>query len=391
MTHEITDQNLRTALANDELVYFYQPKVNLLRGQVCGIEALIRWIKPNGEILPPDSFIHDAERSGFIREISLAMLDKLVADTAIIKQVRPDLAISFNVTAQDFTNDDFVNKWKRAASSGQIDPHLFQIEVTETRLINSSPTVQKNIQTVVDTGASLAMDDLGTGHSTLDVLSQWPFRIVKIDQGLIRRMQHEDKSATIVRNAIHMAHQLGLKIVAEGVETEEVYNFLLTSGCTEVQGFLLGFPMPLDQLISFLKEEKRWPASPAGLIHMAQSDHLQWRRQLIEYTISKIYNRPSMATSNKFYVESDPHRCLLGQWYYGIGKTYIGNPAYDALEAPHNLLHEIGQKIQTDIENNVPSSEIISLLRQLTEVSGKILSLLQKLELEALLVEETKH
>ena len=322
MATETPDQALKNALARGELVYHYQPRVDLLSGQVSGFEALIRWVKPDGSIVMPGSFLPAAESSGFIHEISLVMFDKLVADIAIIQRFNSNLVASFNLTAQDFLTEEFISKLKFAVASGQVNPDQIQLEITETTLINGSANVKKNVQSVVDMGISLAMDDFGTGYSTIDVLSQWPFSVVKIDQGLIGRMQSDGKSITIARNAINMAHQLGLKIVAEGVETEDVYDFLLKSGCSEVQGYLLGRPMSLDQFLEFLQTDRRWRGSPIGLIHMAQADHLQWRRQLIDYTIGKLYGVPDLSASGKSQVELDPHQCLLGRCYYGVGRSY---------------------------------------------------------------------
>jgi EAL domain-containing protein (putative c-di-GMP-specific phosphodiesterase class I) len=177
------DNDLKYALVNNELVFHYQPKVNLLKGQVCGAEALIRWVRPDGEVRPPASFLPAAEASGFIHAISLAMFDKLVADFAIIGRINPGLIMSFNLTAQDFATDAIVSKIGFAVASSQINPTHLQVELTETTLINTSLAVRQNVQAVVDLGVSLAMDDFGTGYSTIDVLSLWPFSVVKIDQG----------------------------------------------------------------------------------------------------------------------------------------------------------------------------------------------------------------
>lgn len=354
-------------------------------GQVCGVEALIRWIQPDGSVTAPNDFIPQAEESGFIHELSIAMFDKLLADCSIIHQLCPHLIFSFNLTAQDFQTDSFLNKLSLAVLSSQIEPAHLQIELTETTLINSSETVKGHIQAVVDMGVGLAMDDFGTGYSTIDVLSQWPFSVVKIDQGLIGRMQTDEKSVTIVRNSIHMAHQLGLKVLAEGVETEEVYDFLLKSGCSEVQGFLLARPMPLEDLLAFLREDQRWSGSPIGLVHMAQADHLQWRRQLIDYTLARLYGTPNLAIWNDKQIQSDGHCCLLGKWYYGPGRAYRGKSSYDALEHHHHFLHELSVKILEAVENDAPHKDVISLLREMTEKSGEVIALLQQLELEALL------
>jgi EAL domain-containing protein (putative c-di-GMP-specific phosphodiesterase class I) len=359
--------------------------VSLLKGQVSGVEALLRWVKPDGEIVPPGSFLPAAESSGFIHAISLGMFDKLVADLSIIRQINPHLVMSFNLTAQDFATDEIVTKIARAIATKQVIPSHLQIELTETTLIGTSPEVRRNVQSVVELGVSLAMDDFGTGYSTIDVLSQWPFRVVKIDQGLIGRMRNDEKSVTIVRNSIHMAHQLGLKVIAEGVEDEEVYDFLLKSGCSEVQGFLLGRPMTLDDLLSFLRDDRRWSGSPIGLIHMAQADHLQWRRWLIDYTIGRLYGAPNLASMKVMQIEENPCRCMLGQWYYGAGQSYKGMPSFDALEEPHREIHNLAMEILGAIEREASRAEIIALLRKLTETSGTVITLLQELELDALL------
>lgn len=379
------DANLQKALLSNELVYYYQPKVSLLSGEICGAEALIRWVRPDGNIFLPESFIPAAEASGFISELSLAMFDKLLSDIAIIEELGSNLVISFNLTAKDFIRNDLVVKLIDAVSASLINPRELQIELTETSLLDCSDVIQNNIQKIVDLGVVLAMDDFGKGYSTIDVLSKWPFSVVKVDQGLVSRMQFDEKSSTIVRNSIQLAHELGLKIIAEGVETEEVYEFLLKAGCSEVQGFLLGKPMPLDEFLAFLKANRRWTGSPIGLIHMAQVDHQQWCRSVIDYTIGKIYGEPNFAKQHMIEIGTKPYRCLLDEWYYGVGRCYSGYPAYDALEQPHNHLHFLADEIRVAIDQRRPRREVIDLLRELNDFSAEIIMLLQKLEFDVLL------
>lgn len=385
MTSEISKLGLADALTNNELVYHYQPQVDLLTGQVSGVEALMRWVKADGLILAPGAFLPIAETSGFINEISLAMFDKLLTDIAIIQRVNPLLSMSFNLSALDFATDHFVKKLRFAIGAEKIDPHRLQIELTETTLMNGSPEVRENVQSFIEMGIGLAMDDFGTGYSTIDMLSQWPFTVVKIDQGLIGRIQNDEKSITIVRNSIQMAHQLGLKIVAEGVETEEVYDFLLKAGCSEVQGYHLGHPMPLDELLAFLRVDKRWSGSPIGLIHMAQADHLQWRRQLIDYAIDRLYDGHCLTYAGRKQLELDPFRSLLGQWYYGAGQSYSGVVAYDAMEGKNIRIHHVAQTIVDAIDAGESQANVIAYLREMTEISIEIIGLLQQLELDALL------
>ncbi len=382
----ITIEQLLQALENSEFIFHYQPQVSMLSGRICGAEALLRWTPADGGIIPPAEFIPLAEASGLIKQISLAMFPKLLADLVIIHDIRPDLVMSFNLTAQDFESDEMVSCVKETLEHYQMPPQLLKVELTETSLIDSSPGVKNNIEALLKLGIGLAMDDFGTGYSSIDVLSQWDFSTVKLDQGLIKRMLTSERSTTIVQSSINMAHQLGLEIVAEGIESSTVYDFLLNAGCTEAQGFWLAKPMPLSELLSFLRRDQRWSGMPVGLIHMAQIDHIQWRRSLIEHVMAKAFSNDGDECVRSVAAEMDHTRCKLGQWYHGIGQEYRGIPSFDALDIPHCELHSIGQQLLQAVNSSAPQVEITTLLRQLSLKSGEIIALLQELENHALLV-----
>lgn len=380
------DLALKHALENGELVYFYQPKISLLTGRVSGVEALIRWIKPDGQIIPPNVFLPRAEASGFIQDITLDMFDRLVEEIPVMLQHRAGLVVSFNLTAQNFVTRDLVEKIARAVAELRVEPGQLQAELTETTLMHNSKPIRANVQALVEIGVNLAMDDFGTGYSSIDVLSQWPFSTVKIDQGLIGRMRDEVKSVHIVRSCIHMAHQLGLKIIAEGIESAEVYEFLLKAGCGEAQGYWMGRPMPLTELIAFFQSDRRWGGSPIGLVHMAQVDHLQWRRGVIDFALARTFGiRDLVANNRPDHLEMNPRRCSLGQWYYGMGRVYRGLAAYEALEESHRRVHECGRQILTAVASDPEPAAIIGLLQRMTTLSGQLLGLLLELELTGLL------
>lgn len=381
----ITVQDILDALARDEFVYYYQPKVSLLTGKVCGAEALIRWVRPGAGLVMPGEFIPLAEASGAISKLSLAMFPALIADLVIMQDINPELMVSFNLTAQDFESDAMVNCLREAIASYQIEPRNLQAELTETSLIQSSGQVREHIQAVVDMGVSLAMDDYGTGYSSIDVLSQWPFSVVKIDQGLIRRMVTSEKSTTIVQASIRMAHQLGIKIVAEGIESAGVYDFLLNTGCTEAQGYWLGRPMPLAEFLVYLRLDQRWSGLPIGLVHMAQLDHIQWRRTLVDQAMAISFKDDGTEPVRVVEAEMNHRHCKLGLWYYGLGQEFKGYPAFDALDEPHRQLHVIGQELVAAMGQGASRERITELLRRLTRQSGVVLGLLQELENEALL------
>lgn len=381
--HPITLVELAKGLARDEFVFYYQPKVSLIGGKVNGAEALIRWKRPDGTI-PPDEFIPVAESTGFITEISRAMFPKLIADMLILNDVDTSISIAFNLSSKDFATPDMLELIRAAIESHQISPDKLQVELTEAAIIDSNdPNIRNNLNDLVKLGVKLAMDDYGTGYSSIDTLSQWPFSVVKIDQGLIRRMVESEKSTTIVQASIRMAHQLGISVVAEGIESANVYDFLLHAGCTDAQGFWLAKPMPLAELLSFIKSDRRWSALPAGLIHMAQLDHIQWRKTLIDQVTTLAFNHSKDKSIQGVSAEEDHHRCKLGIWYYGLGQEFKGVPLFDELEEPHRLLHEQGKKLIEAARNGGTREEITSGLRELTRLSSTVLGLLQELENEA--------
>jgi EAL domain-containing protein (putative c-di-GMP-specific phosphodiesterase class I) len=226
-----SDPSLASALAQGELAYHYQPKIDLHDGRVSGVEALLRWVRPDGQVILPDDFVPAAAASGLMQTILLSLLDRLLTDFAAMQAVQPGLSLSFNLAAEDFESDAVMATLRQRIEDSAIDPGLFQVELTETSLFGGSEPVRWQVQALVDLGIGLAMDDFGTGYSTLDVLSQWPFTAVKLHQGLIQRLPACSRSSAIVHGCIQMAHCLGIKVVAEGIESRVVYDFLITAGC----------------------------------------------------------------------------------------------------------------------------------------------------------------
>ncbi len=387
MPSSITLTELTEALANDELVFYYQPKISLVNGRLNGAEALVRWQRSDGTMVMPGDFIPLAENSGFITEISLAMFPRLVADMLIINDIDRELTTSFNLSAQDFESSDMLDTIVAAVTSKQLDARCLEVELTEASLIRFDDlAVRENLRALGALGVTLTMDDYGTGYSSIDSLSQWPFDNVKLDKELIARMQETEKATTIVQASIRMAHQLGMRVVAEGIETSEVYDFLLHSGCTDAQGFWLSRPMPLDEYLAFIRNDRRWSGMPTGLIHMAILDHIHWRQALISQVTELAYNggvAPIAVRSME--AELDPHHCRLGMWYYGPGQAFRGNVLFDRLERPHTQLHALGRELLEAAKSGAPREELIVRLRQLTKQSAVLLEILQALESEAMI------
>ncbi|MDD5241860.1 MAG: EAL domain-containing protein [Sulfuricella sp.] len=375
---------LESALRNNRLVYYYQPKISLVTGKISGVEALLRWIEPDGTVIPPLRFIPLAEETGFVTEIACAMFPKLIADLLLIHDINDSLVASFNLTAQDFKSPEMTDLIHGAILSRQIDPEQLQIELTEASIIDSGePIVRDRLQGLVGLGVTLAMDDFGTGYSSIDTLSQWPFKVIKLDQGMIRRMNNCPKSTAIVQSSIRMAHSLGISIVAEGVETAEIYDFLMQEGCTEAQGFWMSKPLPMAELLAFIKKDQRWSGLPVGLIHIAQLDHIHWRKTIIDQVINRSFGDSSAGKVQRFTAEMDHSKCRLGQWIFGHGQEFMGHKAFDMLEEPHRRLHAIGKELVEAAERNASHDEMAALLRELTQKSSLLLGLLQEMENQA--------
>ena len=378
---------LEQALDNDELLFHYQPKVSLLTGCIDGAEALIRWQTADGLRLPAE-FIPQAEESGFITEITRRMFPKLLADMRIAADIDTELTFSFNVSAQDFKQDTFTRDLLAAAHDGLFKPRTLQLELTESSVLEQHGLIPANLQEIADAGIDLFMDDFATGFSTIDSLSRWPFQGVKLDQGLVRRINQSEKCSVIINSSIHMAHQLNLDVVAEGVESGDVYRSLLHAGCREVQGFWIGKPMPFEELLAMVRANPRWLGMPSGIIHMAQLDHIRWRKELVEAVVALAFGSRGAHNTEIHFPELDPHRCMLGRWYDGPGRDFAGYGAYDSLGIAHARLHQLGDELRAAALAGSDRHTLADLMRRLSLQSGEVVHLLQELETEAVLHHE---
>jgi len=241
--------DIAKGLLNNEFVYYYQPKISMITGKLCGAEALIRWSRPDGTLLTPAAFIPLAEATSLITDIASAMFPRLMEDLDAIRKADDSLHLSFNLSAKDFESSEMVDTIGNAIRSNQLDPKLFQVELTETSIIlNDNPLFRERLNSLHEMGIGLGMDDFGTGYSSINMLSKWPFTTVKIDQELVQSTQASAKSRTIVANSITLAHQLGMNIVAEGIESEALLQKGTALGFSHAQGFHIGRPAPLTSL-----------------------------------------------------------------------------------------------------------------------------------------------
>jgi EAL domain-containing protein (putative c-di-GMP-specific phosphodiesterase class I) len=372
---------LKHALENDSIVLFYQPKVSMITGGLCGAEALARWIKPDGCIIPPTEFIPLAESSGLINELTLRMFRQLVLDFNVIRSFNDAIVVSINVSPIDFTDNRLVDVIAQATDKGLLPACNLEVEITESAILYDDDEMRRRIVAVHEMGVGLAMDDFGTGYSSIDTLSKWPFTAIKIDKGIIGSIGISDKHLTIAEASIQMGCELGVEIVAEGVETAQCYDILLAAGCSTGQGYWISRPLPLDQFIGFMGKEQRWPVDMVRMVYQAQLDHMKWRKAILE-GVFFYRGRNNSSLPLRGLPETDPCKCRLGKWYYGTANEFAGKEWYDALEQPHRQLHELGAELLQAAIDGASQESLLPRIRCFTDQSILVTGLLQTIEHE---------
>ena len=247
--------DLHKALEKNEFVLFYQPIVNLESEEIVGAEALIRRKGPEGKLIMPSEFIEHAEKSGLIISIS----EWLLRD--ICRQVRKwkdrgklILSLNINLSAKEFNEPDLAIKLKNAFKSTNLDPSYFQIEITESDIMKKPNVSIKTMKEIRNVGMKVAIDDFGTGYSSLSYLKDFPVDVIKIDKSFIDYIPFSNESCLIVKSIIEIAHALGLKVTAEGVETKEQVDHLRNIKCDFAQGFYFYKPLPAEEFEKLLKK-----------------------------------------------------------------------------------------------------------------------------------------
>lgn len=369
------------ALMQGNFVFYYQPIISLLSGKVCGAEALIRWLHPDGSVIPASLFIPLAEETGFITEITQTMLPKFMADVTAIHRSYPSLTFAFNVSARDLVTTGFADDIIRVIQEHQIDPRKLRVEITETQILIPNVEIQKAILALDKFGVQIDIDDFGSGYSSIALIRDLPVSALKIDQGFVSRIFKSERNAQIVRHTINLAHQLEISSIGEGVETQEVFDFLLCFGCDYAQGYYFSMPLPLSNFLEFLSQEHRWTTPPVGFIHLALQDHIDWRRDFVRETLSLItlQDEKLKQTAYERIPNLDPQKCLLGKWYDGAGQEYRGKATFDQIGIEHRKLHQTANHLEESVRAGASKKEkIVQLIWSLNRHSDKLLVLLQE-------------
>ncbi len=243
---------LRGAIERDDLLLYYQPKVDLKTDKVYGVEALVRWKHAEHGIMYPDEFIPLAEQTGLIAPLSMWVLENGLEQCQKYRRDEMALDMAINLSARNLHDPKFPEKVTRLIDASCGDPRRVRLEITETAIMADPPKALEVLNTLSRMGVSLSIDDFGTGYSSLAHLKQMPVDELKIDKSFVLGMAEDENDAVIVRSIIDLAHNIGIRVVAEGVENEETYNLLNEMGCDAVQGRYVCGPLPVDEFMQWM-------------------------------------------------------------------------------------------------------------------------------------------
>ncbi|MCX6375328.1 MAG: EAL domain-containing protein [Armatimonadetes bacterium] len=256
------EAGLRKALKRDELLAYYQPRVDVRTGEIVGIEALIRWQHPDLKLIAPAQFIPLAEETGLIVPMGEWMLRTACAQNKEWQESGlPPIEVGVNVSARQFQLADLVETVTRALRDTHLDPRYLVLELTESALMLNPEHAVSVLRDLKKLGVKVFIDDFGTGYSSLSHLKHFPIDAVKIDGSFIRGVTHDPDDAAIAGAVVAMAHSLKLKVIAEGVETLGQLDFLRSLDCDEMQGYFVSRPAPAEELLHALQASSLLSAS----------------------------------------------------------------------------------------------------------------------------------
>jgi diguanylate cyclase (GGDEF)-like protein/PAS domain S-box-containing protein len=250
---------LRQALEGNELVVHYQPQADVATGEVHKVEALVRWQHPEHGLLWPDQFIPLAEQTGLIRALTHYVLDTALCQCHAWRAEGREVRVAVNITGRELVDLRFPDEVTKLLSKWRIKPAQLELEITESTIMTDPPRARTVLAQLSKLGVRLAVDDFGSGHASLGYLRKLPINVLKIDKSFIQQMADDAGDAAIVRTAIDLGHNLGLEVVAEGVETEDAKHRLEALGCDTLQGYHLGRPQPASSLttLGYVEQERR--------------------------------------------------------------------------------------------------------------------------------------
>jgi EAL domain-containing protein (putative c-di-GMP-specific phosphodiesterase class I) len=256
------ESDLRRAIERGELRVHYQPVVALQSARITGFEALARWQHPRRGLVAPGEFISLAEDTGVIGALGRWVLLEACRHVRSLQAGHPDLTLAVNVSGREILQADFVEQIRQALLQTGFPPHLLRLELTETVLLENEAAASRSLQAVREMGVKLAIDDFGTGYSSLMWLHRMPIDVLKIDASFVAGMAEDERNRRIVDAILSLGRNLGVEVIAEGVETAQQAHALSRLGCASVQGFLFSEPVEAEVAAHLLGAPSRF--TPQG-------------------------------------------------------------------------------------------------------------------------------
>ncbi len=245
---------LRGGLENGEVRFAYQPKLDLAKGKITAVEALVRWISPEHGFIAPDDFIPLAERTGDVRHLTQWGLNEAIRQCADWKSRGIELAVAVNLSSSDLMNTSLPSQILSLMREHDLPSEYLKLEVTESAVMHDMARALDVLNMLAKMGLSLSIDDYGTGYSSLSYIKKLPVDEIKIDKSFVLNLAQDEEDNILVRSTIELSHNLGLRVTAEGVEDEETVEKLRAYGCDTIQGYHISRPLSAEDLEKFLKE-----------------------------------------------------------------------------------------------------------------------------------------
>jgi diguanylate cyclase (GGDEF)-like protein len=258
------ETELRRAVERKEFVVYYQPIVELLSSETCGFEALVRWQRPDGRLAEPSEFITVAEDTGLIVPLTYIVMREACQQVAAWQSMfGRALSVSVNISSKLFTRSDFIPEVENAVQTSGMFPGSLKLEITESVLLTQSDVVERNFEQLKKIPVGVHLDDFGTGYSSLSYLQRFPVDALKLDRSFVARMGVKSDDCPIGHAIVRLAQELGMDLIAEGVETEAHAEQLLALECPHAQGFLFSQPLPAHNVVAVLS--KNFPHAAAAV------------------------------------------------------------------------------------------------------------------------------
>lgn len=377
---ELTDhlEKISQALENNELVLYYQPKVNMSSGHAFGAEALLRWQKSDGELVPPGEFLPALHDQSLEIEIGDWVIRSALAQMRLWKQQGLDIQVSINVSSQQLFADDFVEKLSADLQSyPDLDPASLQLEVLESSMLRDLEAVSAVMHRCGKLGVGFALDDFGTGYSSLAYLKYLPAGVLKIDRSFIQEMLESTDDLSIISGVIGMANAFGMRVIAEGVETIEQGEMLLRLGCEHGQGYGIARPMPAQDIPDWIRQWRAVPSWAEQSLIEAQNLPLLYAEVEHRSWVTKLENCLQAGGEPAPLLEH--WQCQVSTWLAKDAQSrFRDHPQLPRLLSLHEQLHSLGNQAITQ-QASGQSAAAQALLPKITKQRDLFLAELKSL------------